>query len=116
MERYYLEKQAMGIPTSSNHINMINGGITPTNTTMMTLMLPFWDTLLALTLGSCLACDSVYLCSIKVDGDSSDGNLLYSMEVDGDSSDGDPLCSMEVDGDSGDDDSVDRWSIELIFH
>ena len=53
---------------------------------MITPMLPPSNTVLALTLGTPLACDGVY------------------------------LCSIEADGNSGDDDSVDQQSMVPLFH
>ena len=66
----------MTIPAISNIINTTIGTITPTNTTVDIQVLPPSDVVLALILGTPIACNGVYLCSIEVDGDSSDVNSI----------------------------------------
>ena len=91
----------MTFPVISNTINTSTGTITTTSTTVETHVQPPSDIVLALTLDTPLACDSVYLCLIKVDGDSVND---------------DSLCIIEVDDDSSDDDSVDQQTMKPLFH
>ena len=117
--KVFHRKKAMEIPVIiTNSVTSI-GNITTTGTTVMSPVLPSSDIVLALALGTPVACDDVYLCSTEVDSDSGDNdffnvdsnsidNDLCLINVDSDNSDNDSLCLIEVDSDSGEDDSVDQ--------
>ena len=71
-------KNAITIPAISNNINTTIGTNTPTSTTVHVdvHLQPPSDVVLAVILGTPFACGDVYLCSIEVDGDSSDVNSI----------------------------------------